>query len=107
MKATEAEKIWETENGSQDQSANVLSTWNEDSIYFQVEDEQVDVYQYQLSTKKWKRYISGDQIRKKTERMNLFPGPQVHYEDIRGFKSLCWNIPVMLVKAVWLKDRRK
>ena len=87
----ETEKIWEQENGSPDQSANVLSTWNEGSIYFQVEDEQVDVYQYQLSTKKRKRYISGNMIRKKIEDMNLFPGQQVHYEDIRVFKSFAYD----------------
>lgn len=85
------EKIWEQENGSPDQSANVLSTWNEDSIYFQVEDKQVDVYQYQLSTKKRKRYISGDQIRKKIENMDLFPGRQVHYEDIKVFKTFAYS----------------
>lgn len=87
----ETEKIWEQENGSPDQSANVLSTWNEDSIYFQVEDEQVDVYQYQLHTKRWKRYISGDQIRKKIESMNLFPGLKVHYENIKVFKTFAYN----------------
>lgn len=89
--AWKTEKIWEQENGSPDQSANVLSTWNEDSIYFQVEDEQVDVYQYQLSTKKRKRYISGDQIRKRIENMNLFPGQQIHYENIKVFKTFAYN----------------
>ena len=67
------------------------STCNEDSIYFQVEDEQVDVYQYQLSTKKRKRYISGDQIQKRIENMNLFPGQQIHYENIKVFKTFAYN----------------
>lgn len=102
------EKIWEQENGSPDQSANMLSTWNEDSIYFQVEDEQVDVYQYQLSTKKIQRYISGDLIRKKIENMDLFPGQQVHYEDIKVFKTFAYGGRLYMdVFLEWKEEGKK